>query len=384
MKQLSEYRAEFPITRNYVFFNNAAISSPPERVSRIAGELFREFCHDGITRYPEWMKQVDRTRALFAELIHAEPSEIAFTGNTSDGLNIVAGGIAWKPGERIMVTVPDFPSNIYPWLNLERLGVDPYFLQKSNGRFSTREVEKRLRPGTRLIAVSSTDFSTGFRCNLVELGEFCRQRGILLCVDAIQSLGAVPLDVKKCGIHFLACGGHKWLLSTMGIGALYISKEVNDLVHPARVGWRSVENEDDFYNLDLKSKLDSRLKKDARRFETGTLNISGITALGTALEMLLEIGMERIRQRILGLNDILGAGLKKRGFTIVSPEDREHRAGILSFVPDDAADLFRYFLENKVLVAQRGDAVRLAPHFYNDESDIGRFFEMLDIYLKRK
>lgn len=384
MRDLSEYRIEFPITRNHVFFNHAAISSPPERVSRLVGELFRQFSQEGITHYPEWMKQVDKTRALFAELIHAEPHEIAFTGNTSDGLSIVAAGIAWRPGDRVLLTVPDFPSNIYPWMNLQRLGIEPYFLEKNYGRLTASDVARVLRPGTRLITVSSTDYSTGFRCDLFELAEFCRQRGILLCVDAIQSLGAVPLDVKETGIHFLACGGHKWLLSTMGIGAVYISREVNDLVYPARVGWRSVENEDDFCNLDWTLKLDSKLKKDALRFETGTLNISGITAFGIAVKMLLEIGVERIYERILQINDILRSGLEKRGFAILSPVEKEHRSGILSFVPDDSTDLFRYFLENKVMVAQRGNAVRLSPHFYNDENDVAKFFDVLDGYAKKK
>ena len=377
LKELAKYRDEFPITHSYVFFNNAAVSSPPERVCRGVSDLFHQFSHSGISRYSEWMKQVDATRSLFAELIHAEPGEIAFTGNTSDGLNIVAGGIAWKSGDRIMATVPDFPSNVYPWVNCERRGVETYYVRKINGRFDSTDLERALRPGTKLIAVSSTDFLTGFRCDLVELGEFCRQRGILLCVDAIQSLGAVPLDVRQGGVHFLACGGHKWLLSTMGIGALYIAKEVNDLVHPERVGWRSVQDEEDFYTLEL------QLKKDARRFETGTLNIAGIAALGIALDMLLEIGLERIFETILELNDMLSAGLKKRGFAIMSPDERKHRSGILSFVPDDAAGLFRYFLENKVLVAQRGNAVRLAPHFYNDEGDVRKFFEVLDKYVGR-
>jgi cysteine desulfurase / selenocysteine lyase len=378
LKQLSEYRSEFPITENYVFFNNAAISSPPTRVTSAVCGLFNGFAHDGITRYPEWMQLADATRASFARLINAGPSEIAFTGNTSDGLNVVAAGLAWKPGDKILLTVPDFPSNVYPWMNLERLGVEVYYLQKRNGRFNTEDIEKVLRPGTRLIAASSTDFATGFRCDLAELGEFCRKRGILLCIDAIQSLGAVPLDVKESGIHFLACGGHKWLLSTMGIGELYISEEVNDLVYPARVGWRSVEREEDYYNLELK------LKTDARRFETGTLNISGIAALGVAVEMLLEIGIERIFENILRVNDLLSAGLEERNLKIISPRDREDRSGILSFIPDDAGALFRYCLENNVLVAQRGDAVRLSPHFYNDESDIANFFEVLDIYLKGK
>lgn len=376
MKQLEEYRKEFAITENYAFFNNAAVSAPPGRVVSAVENLFRQFGREGLTRYPQWMGTVDHTRSLFAKLINASPSEIAFTGNTSDGLSAIAAGIDWKSGDKILVPFPDFPSNVYPWLNLERKGVEIYFLQRRNGRFDAVDISAVLRPGTRLIALSSTDFSTGFTCDMEEIGDFCRRHGILLCVDAIQSLGAVPFDVKKYGISFLACGGHKWLLSTMGSGALYVSTEVNDLVHPARVGWRSVQDEENFYTLDL------RLKEDARRFETGTLNIAGITALGASLELLLEIGIDRIFERLLSLNDIIAAGLKKRDFEVVSPKEREHRSGILSFLPNDAEGLFRYCLNSSVLVSRRGNALRLSPHFYNNEADVERFFEVLDEYTR--
>ncbi|MGA2403482.1 MAG: aminotransferase class V-fold PLP-dependent enzyme, partial [Syntrophobacteraceae bacterium] len=305
--------------------------------------------------------------------------EICFTANTSEALSMVAGGISWKPGDKIIVPIPDFPSNVYPWVNLERSGVEICFLKKNEGRFGVSEISAVLRPGTRLVAVSSTDFTTGFRCDLEELGDFCRRKDMLLCVDAIQSLGAVPLDVKSCGVHFLACGGHKWLLSTMGIGALFISKEVNHLVHPTRVGWRSVENEEDFYSLQLKN-LELRLKADARRFEPGALNLAGITALGAALEMLLEIGIERIFERICGLNDIIASGLGRRNLKLISSMEPRHRSGILSFIPEDAGRLFRHLFKRKVLAAQRGNAVRLSPHFYNDASDIERLFEALDSY----
>jgi selenocysteine lyase/cysteine desulfurase len=374
MKDLSKYRSEFPITKNFCFLNNAAVSAPPLRVAKAVSDLMLQFANEGFVRYPDWMKTVDGTRSLFARLINADPSEVCFTANTSEALSIVAGGISWRRGDKIIVPVPDFPSNVYPWVNLERTGVEICFVRKNEGRFGLSDITAVLRPGTRLIAVSSTDFTTGFRCDLEELGNFCRQNDILLCVDAIQSLGAIPFDVKSCGVHFLACGGHKWLLSTMGIGALYISKEVNDLIHPIRVGWRSVENEEDFYNLELK------LKADARRFEAGTLNLAGITALGTALEMLLEIGIERIFERISGLNDVISSELGRRNFRVVSSIEPRHRSGILSFVPEDAGRLFRYLLKRKVLAAQRGNAVRLSPHFYNDESDIERFFEALDSY----
>ena len=375
MRDLSEYRHEFPITEKYAFFNNAAISAPSSRVVNAVSALFSQFGHEGLTGYPQWMKTVDSTRSLFARLINADPSEIAFTGNTSDGLNIVANGLAWKPGDKVVLPVPDFPSNVYPWVNLERIGVEVSFVQKKEGVFGLHDIEGATLPGTRMIAVSATDFATGFRCDLKELGEYCRKKEILLCVDAIQSLGAVPLDVKECGVHFLACGGHKWLLGTMGIGAVYVSKEVNHLLHPARVGWRSVEDEENFYNLDL------RLKADARRFETGTQNIPGITALGASLDMLLEIGIDRIFDRILNLNDMIALELKKRNLRIVSPSNRENRSGILSFLPKDAGGLFRHLLNEKVLAAQRGNALRLSPHFYNNETDIERFFEVLDAYL---
>lgn len=374
MKNLSEYRSEFPITNEYAFFNNAATSAPPLRVAKAVSDLMLQFSNEASLPYPQWMKTVDRTRSLFAQLINAEPSEICFTTNTSEALSLVAGGIAWKPGDKIIVPVPDFPSNVYPWLNLERQGVEICFLHKNQGRFGLPDILALLRPGIRLITVSSTDFATGFRCDLEELGDFCRQKGILLCVDAIQSLGAIPLDVKSCGAHFLAAGGHKWLLAAMGIGALYISKEANDLVHPIRVGWRSVENEEDFYNLELK------FKADARRFEPGTLNLAGITALGTSLEMLIEIGIARIFERISALIDIISSELEKRNFNVISSMDHIHRSGILSFVPDDAGRLFRHLFKRKVLAAQRGKAVRLSPHFYNDESDIERLFEAVDSY----
>ncbi|HYA43293.1 MAG TPA: aminotransferase class V-fold PLP-dependent enzyme [Syntrophobacteraceae bacterium] len=374
MRELSEYRSEFPVTRNFSFFNNAATSATPLRVAKAVSDLMLQISHEGSLHYPEWVKTVERTRSLFARLINADPSEICFVTNTSEGLSTVAGGISWKPGDKIVAAVPDFPSNVYPWMNLAHRGVETCFLQRNEGRFDIRDVKASLRPGTRLVAVSSTDFTTGFRCDLEELGNFCRQEGILFCVDAIQDLGAVPIDVKSCGISFLASGGHKWLLSTMGTGALYISKEANDLVHPIRVGWKSVENEEDFYHLELK------FKADARRFEPGTLNLAGITALGTAVEMLLEIGIERIFERICGLNDIIASELGKRNLRVISPMEPRHRSGILSFEAEDAGKLFRYLLTKKVVASQRGNGLRLSPHFYIDESDIERLFEALDSY----
>jgi cysteine desulfurase/selenocysteine lyase len=217
------------------------------------------------------------------------------------------------------------------------------------------------------------DFTTGFRCDLISLGRFCREKGLLFCVDAIQSLGAVPLDVRQCGIHFLAAAGHKWLLGPMGCGILYVDGEARPLLHPQGVGWKSVVEEEDFFTI----RFD--LKPDARVFEPGTMNVAGIYALGAALDLLLEVGVDSIWGRIKAITDILLRGLQKRGLRVVSPLEEEVRSGILSFIPGrDPEGLFKRLMKGDVMVSLRNDLIRLSPHFYNNEEDCDRFFGVLD------
>ena len=200
--------------------------------------LMLQFGNEGFIRYPEWMKTVERTRSLFAQLIKADPSEICFTSNTSEGLSTVAGGISWKAGRQDHRARPGLSFQCVSMGESGALrGGDMFSSQENEGRFGVSDVEAVLAAWNRLVAVSSTDFTTGFRCDLEELGDFCRRKGILLCVDAIQSLGAVPLDVKSCGVHFLACGGHKWLLEHDGNrGAFYLEGgERSSSSHQGRV-----------------------------------------------------------------------------------------------------------------------------------------------------
>ncbi|MFH1487730.1 MAG: aminotransferase class V-fold PLP-dependent enzyme, partial [Pseudomonadota bacterium] len=225
MKDYARYRKEFPITEKITFMNHAAVSPCPKRVVRAVTSFLKSYSENGINDYPDWMKRVEEVRGLFARLLRADPGEIAFAGNTSDGLSTVASGLDWKSGEGVLVPSPEFPANVYPWMNLEGRGVRVRFIEREEGRIGVRHVEKALKPGTRLLALSSVDFATGCRCDLEALGAFCRQKGLLFCVDAIQSLGVIPMDVNKYGIHFLASGGHKWLLATMGCGCLFISNE---------------------------------------------------------------------------------------------------------------------------------------------------------------
>jgi selenocysteine lyase/cysteine desulfurase len=217
------------------------------------------------------------------------------------------------------------------------------------------------------------DFASGFHCDLEALGAFCRRKGLLFFVDAIQGLGAVPMDVRRFHIDFLAAGGHKWLLSAMGCGMLFVDKNVLDRLVPDRVGWRSVRDELEFDRLRLE------LKPEAARFEVGSTNLPGICALGASIGLLLEVGAERIRDRILGLNDRFRSGLEDRGMRVLSPMGEGERSGILCFeAPGDPQRLWRYLDTNGVSLSLRRGSLRLAPHAYNNQGDVERFFRVLD------
>ena len=340
---------------------------------KVVEELLGQMARYGGGRYPEWMEQIEDVRRLVAALLSCQPGEVAFTGNTSEGLGMVASGVKWRKGDVVIIPAPEFPANLYPWENLTSQGVRTKRIERKNGAFHVEDVEKALEPGTRLVSVSSVDFCTGFRCDLESLGDLCRRKGILLCVDAIQSLGIIPMDVKKYGIHFLSAGGHKWLLSPMGCGIVYISEEVNHLVHPDRVGWKSVIDEENFFQQDF------RLKPDALRFESGSMNVAGIYALGAAIGLLKEAGLDRVNERIMFLNDLFIAGLQDRKIKIASSLIRQERSGILSFFPDGDPEILHGFLNKRdIIVSVRNGMIRLSPHFYNNPNDVALFFESLD------
>ena len=369
------FRSLFPIAEEYSFLNHAAISPWSTRVSRAVEGLMLEFQKQGSMAYPYWMKRVGEVRELFASIVGAEPHEIAFVSNTSEGLSLVASGFKWKAGDKVLISMPDFPANIYPWMNLEPRGVELLPVQRREGRLEVEDMGKALSPGTKMVVLSSVDFATGFYCDLESIGEFCKERGLLFCVDAIQSLGAIPMDVKKFGIHFLAAGGQKWLLGAVGCGGLYVDARVIDLIDPMVVGWRSVTREEDFFDIHFE------LKPNASRFEPGTLNLLGVYALGAAIELLLEAGIEEIKERIFQLNDQVIDGLRRRGLEIISPIGYHERSGILSFKPNgDPKALFIHLAKNGVVVFERNNLIRVSPHFYNNEEDIQKFFTALDSF----
>ena len=378
MDHLDTIRSQFPVTENRVFLNHAAISPIPLASVKAVKALLEQIARYGGESYAEWMEKIEEVRTLVAELLSCRSGELAFTGNTSDGLSMVAAGLKWRKGDVVLIPYPEFPANLYPWENLAFQGVRTRRIQRKNGSFHVEDAEKALVPGTRLVSVSSVDFSAGFRCDLEALGDFCRRKGILFCVDAIQSLGIIPMDVKKYGIHFLSAGGHKWLLSPMGCGIVYISEEANHFVHPDRVGWKSVMDEENF------SQKDFRLKPDALRFEPGSMNVAGIYALGAAIRLLNEAGLERVHQRIMFLNDLFIQGLQDRKIDIASSLTANERSGILSFFLDGNPVALHGFLNDRnIIVSVRNGMVRLSPHCYNNPDDVALFFEGLDQFLSK-
>jgi selenocysteine lyase/cysteine desulfurase len=366
-------RDEFPVTKSAVFFNNASISPLPTRTEAVVSKLATSRCASASADFPHWVQGVEDARRLAAKLVGASSaSELAFTANTSHSLSFIAAGLGLGAGDAVSVSYPDFPSVLFPWTNLERQGVEVRAIQRVNGRFTPEDVEKTMDDKTRIVCISTVDWVTGFLADIPEIGRLCRDRGALFCVDAIQSLGVTPMDVESMGIDMLAAGSHKWLLSPQGVGLLYISQRARDRVQPTVVGWRSMNNEEDF-------KLEFDLKANARAFEAGTMNVSGVLGLKASLEMILALGAPAIRQRVHSLGGQLIHGLKERSIKAVTPEDPGQRAGIVSFkAPGGAVMLHRYLGDQNVVCSLRDGNIRLSPHFYNNAQDVEAFFKILD------
>lgn len=369
MMNLEEIRAEFPITQTCRYLNHAAVAPLPRRSAQRIREAIEEQVNTG--RIGE--EGISRVRRLAAQLINARPEEIAFVGNTSEGLSILANGIRWRPGDRVITAGVEFPANVYPWLNLTARGVETQLLPERDGRIPLKDLISAIDPHTRVVALSFVEFSSGYRNDIQTIGELCHDRGVYFILDAIQGLGAIKLDVKQTRVHALSSGGYKWLLGPLGTGILYIAPQFMDELEVSLVGWASVVNPEDYLNYDL------TFQPDARRFEPGCLNLLGIYGLGASLELILDVGIDRIEHRIHQLTDRLCQGLKGKGYRIFSNRGAGEWSGIVSFyhprIP--AQELLEILARHRIVVSLREDRIRVSPHFYNTEAEIDRLLEVL-------
>ena len=375
---IEKIRKEFPVTEHRLFMDHARVAPLPRPVQAAITAFAEEACEQGTAHYPEWLKEIEIVRARFAKLINADASEVAFVKNTSEGLSIVANGIDWKEGDNVVVPDIEFPANVYPWMNLKSRGVEVRFVKAVRGRVPFEQITAQVNSRTRVLSISSVEFNSGFRNDLKRIGEFCKEKSIYFCVDAIQSLGVIPMDVKEFNIDFLAADGHKWMLSVEGLGGFYISKRVLNDIRPTVVGWNSMIDSDNYGDYDF------TLKPDATRFEEGSLNTLGIYAFGAALALLEEEGIEHIEQRVLHLGDCILEYLRHGKFKILSSTEPGERSGSVCFAGDmDYKKLEPFLRERNVIVSVRDNFVRLSPHFYNTEDEIERFFALLEEFSKQ-
>jgi selenocysteine lyase/cysteine desulfurase len=357
---------EFPITREWRFFNHAACSPLPQRAVRAMERQAREHALSGNLGNPTWQRTRETARVTAAGLMNARPDDIAFVSNTAEGINVVAHGLDWREGDNVVTANVEYPANMYPWLNIVHRGVAVRKVAEKDGRIAIGDVAAAIDARTRVVALSWVEFASGYRNDLVALGELCRQRGVLFVVDAIQGLGALPIDVREANIGVLASGGQKWLLGPRGCGLLYCSPNALDALRIAFVGAYSVVDDHNFLKYDL------TLKPSARRFEYGTENAAGIAGLGASLELLAGIGIPAIAARIGELTNYFCDRVRSKGYAIASSREAGETSGLVFFEKrgTDANALGARLQEARFVLSVRDGRLRFAPHVYNTVAEI--------------
>lgn len=370
---LAKYRNEFPITTRYSYLNHAVLAPLPLRVVLAMQRWLNDRAENGSLSFPVWVEHAKSTRLKMAQLINAEPEEIAFVKNTSEGIILAAESIPWQQGDNVVTVMGEFPANVYPWLNLARSGIETRFVHPINGRIFVDDILMQVDSRTKLLSVSFVEFNTGFRNDLQTLGEICASKRIYFLVDAAQGLGALHLDVKKTKVSFLSANSGKWLLGPGGIGVFYCNEKILDQLIPANIGWKSVKNAGSSYEYDL------NLLPSAARFEEGSLNMPGIYGFGAALELLLDVGIETIEQKVLDLTDYLINQLQTKGYNILSSIEPSERSGIVVFESrkQSAQELYEILKNANVITSVIAGYIRVSPHFYNTEEEIDRLVNSL-------
>lgn len=370
------YRSWFPhIHTGKIWLNHAAISPVSKRVHAVIENHLQNRSYGDIDVYPSVIASCEKTKNNLAAIMNATPDRIGFVANTSEGLNILANGIDWKSGDRILLNDIEFPTNVVPFLNLRRHGVEIDFVKSVNGAIRIDDIERSITPRTRLLSISFVQFLSGYTADLAAIGALCRKNNIIFSVDAIQGLGAVPLDVNAMQIDFLSGGGNKWLMGLMGLGFVFVTAELQDRIHQHHAGWTSNRNFfGDFFNY----RID--LDETARRYENGTQNYLAIAALGESTSTLLEVGIEHIHDYLLGITETIIAFADEHRFDVVTPRDRAQRAGIVTLKHADAKTIFNDLAEQRIIVSMREGMLRIAPHFYTSEEDVHALFSILGYY----
>ena len=367
-------RREFPVCEKKVFLAHAGVSPLPRRVAEEMQQYIAAAARDNQENVLT-DAVVAETRALAAQLIEAQPEEIAFVGSTSMGLAMVAAGLSWKPGDSVVCYRDDYPANVYPWMDLARQGVEVRFVEpKQFGNVTVEDVERVVDRSTRLVSLASVHFQSGWRLDVDRVGQFLRERSVLFCLDGIQSFGALRTSMQF--VDFAAADAHKWLLGPLGTAILYVRKDHFDRLHPPLVGWHSASCPDYIAQETL------AFKRDARRYEPGSMNLAGIVGFRAALQLILECGTEAVEACVLALaKQVIARGIAA-GFSPVGPHDGAGMSGIVSLTTDehDVAKVHAKLEAANIVTSLRccrdgRRCLRLSPHFYNRAEEIATLFD---------
>jgi len=365
-------RALFPITQHKAYLNHAAVSPLAQPVYEAMQSRLYNYWQAGAF-FADGQDPVVLARERAARLIGARPTEVALVHNTSHGLLLVAGGLDWRPGDNVVCAEGEFPATIYPWRSLEHRGVTVRIVAEREGRIPLDGLRAAIDARTRIVSLSFVEFYTGYRNDLAAIASLCRETGARLCVDAIQGLGAIALDVAATGIDFLSAGSFKWLMGPTGAGIFYCREDrLNELSH-AVLGFDSTQHTAaDYFNYNLP------WKPDVSRFEVGVPPVDSLVGFAASLKFLLDLGIPQIEARILDLTDYLLDRLAGRDVEIVTPHARRaERSGIVTFIPRgrDPVALARRMEQAGVIVSARGPGIRVSPHFYNTTEELDRVLE---------
>ncbi len=386
-------RSLFPVARNCVYLNHAAVGPLPTSSCEAMERIVRDQRDWGAVHWREWLEVYTRFRRSAAQLIGAKPGEISIVKNTSEGIAFVAEGLDWTEGENVVTTDMEFPSNFVPWKRLERRGVECRLVRNSGGAFSPDDLEVLIDDKTRVVALSAVSFHNGFKPDLEAIGSMCQARGVLFFLDAIQAIGALEFDVVRTKVSFLAADGHKWMLGPEGAGLFYASEDVREQLEPLESGWLSIASPG------TKISEEFTLRADGRRFEAGTMNTSGVAALTSSIELLMGLGIDEVEREVVRLTNRLGDELERIGFAVASP--KPIRSGIVGVrLPDNmdlegskrelaeagkgvpsglaALSLVHLWLDHHgVICSPREGMLRFSPHVWNDDAEVDRVVELL-------
>ncbi len=368
-----EFRRQMPVAERWAYFDHAAVAPLPARAQQALLRWVQQACEHGDVHWPEWARRVEDLRNRAAKLLGATPEEIALVRSTSEGVNLVAEGFPWQPGDNVVTLADEFPTNQYPWLNQADRGVETRRIPVGPEGVELDAIARACDDRTRIVTISWVSYCTGRRFDLDRLAEIAHQRGALLFVDGIQGLGVLPLDVRKTPIDFLAADGHKWLLGPEGAGIFYIRREHLDRLRPIGLGWNSVAHAHDFARIEL------NLKDTAARYEGGSQNMAGMISLASSVELLLELGQAAIAERILETTDVACRRLQAIGAQIVSDRRPDRKSGIVVFeMPgQDPVELREKCLREDIVLSCRAGKLRISVHGYNNLQDVERLVDVL-------